>query len=415
MPENSRNGWEQPDSEHLLYSYQRAIDEVLNLGAIPYRLFRILYPVWQVQIEGRQRIARNYEEVEYFIERGIHEVGLRTVAELSAFYGLETDYIQKLVDFLHAIGHIQERQGSLHLTKLGMDSVAEETFFEEHETSAILYFDGLGSRLLSRAHYNIPMYPNPPDDQYFYCLDLFAATWDNTELEFILSLPEPDRKQYDLPDTITQIEQIGQEPVYMPIYIVHCRSNNDVDLPTYLVFSRIRGRRDEIIEKVINGDNRIMKIPLHEPGQEDMTTAVRRRMESFGLTKPQWDLNGDSPHGMQVIVSPSALVQPSDDDASSEGTQLTVGNVGEYLLAYEWCVWLTCADPEIRHQAVIEQILRWLQFARATPNAAEYLKQINSLCQRLETTLVSQEALMEQAKTRGYGRALNRLDTLDNV
>ena len=405
MQENLNNNFQNPNSDRVLYSYHRALDEALNLGGIPLRLFQIYYPIWQVEIEGRQRVARNYEEIEHFIERGIHEIGLHSVQELSSFFGLETTYIYKLIQFLDSIGHIEIRQGKIYLTPLGIDSVREETFFEEHDTSAILYFDGIESKLLSRAHYKIPFYNTPPDIPYFYCLSNFFSAWQENDLN--QKCESPEKKQFGIPDDITYLNYGDQEQAYLPIYIVHCLVNDDSQLPSYLVFSKIRDRRDEIIEEVVNRNGYILKTALLERSQKDKHTAIKRRMESFGLNSSQWELIEDSAYGTLVIVSANIF-------DSQNYSRLTKGDIGQYILAQEWCFWLTTDSPDIRHEAVILQILNWLQYARDMPSKDKYISRIQLLCNRLDTSYIEQHTLIEQAKKLGYSTALERLDIFND-
>jgi hypothetical protein len=99
-----------PQTERLLYSPHKALDAVLALGAIPKRLFRIFYPLWRVRVEGRQRLATDFEELEWYMERGIRgRVDLG--GDLAHFFGLEARFVERLVNFLRAIGHIVEGTG----------------------------------------------------------------------------------------------------------------------------------------------------------------------------------------------------------------------------------------------------------------------------------------------------------------
>jgi len=76
-----------------LYSHFKALDQVQELGFIPVRLFKVLYPLWWVRVDGQQRIATEFDQLEWYMERGLMEAGFSSMAELAAFYGLELSFV----------------------------------------------------------------------------------------------------------------------------------------------------------------------------------------------------------------------------------------------------------------------------------------------------------------------------------
>jgi hypothetical protein len=85
-------------------------------------------------------------------------------------------------------------------------------------------------------------------------------------------------------------------------------------------------------------------------------------------------------------------------------------NVGRYLFAYDWCVWLTCDNAAVRQQAAVEQLLEWLQGANVSPTTEKIQQRQTELSDRLEIEPVSLGAVAEAARTRGLARALERLE-----
>ena len=148
MPTNyqpSSNLLKAPVSKYLLYSHYKALDQVQEMGYIPVRLFRVLYPLWRVRVDGRQRIATEFDELEWYMERGLFDAGFSSLVELASFYGLEPVFVERLVDFLRGIGHIKGNYDNLSLTELGIASVRDRVRYEDQNTSTELYFEALGS------------------------------------------------------------------------------------------------------------------------------------------------------------------------------------------------------------------------------------------------------------------------------
>ena len=401
--------------ERLLYSPYKALDAVLDLGTVPQRLFRVFYPVWRVKVEGRQRIPTNYEELEWFLERGVHEVGLRSVEELAQFFGLEARFVHKLVEFLRSIGHVEGDDARLALTGLGLTSVQERIRYQDLETSARLYFDGFGSRPLTLEHYAIPMYTDLPSTRFKAFYD-FEDCWNEKALDQLME--RNDRNKYNLPDEVTHTELLDRELVYLPVYIIERRPDELEELASFLVFSRIRSLRDEVLETAVNAEERILTV-LREARWKNLDEIVEHSLSRRGLGKDNWYLQRNGPWGLQVTVDTRAIGKSrhyAEGDRDSE--KLAVRNVGKYLLAYDydlaydWCVWLTCDDDKVRRQAAIEQLIEWLQGVTAMPTAQDLHRRLATMRERLHVKTISTDVLMDVAEKRGLARAVERLELL---
>jgi hypothetical protein len=398
------------ESSHLLYNPHRALDTVVGMGAVPRRLFRVFYPLWRVQVEGLQRIATDFEELEWFIERGVYEAGLRSLQELAWFFGLEERFVRKLVGFLKAIYHIRGTENHLSLTKLGEDSLKAKVRLQEQEFSTVLYFDALGSRPLTREHYSVPVYTELPDDAPFFAIYPHFFRWDVEALERLAH--RPDKDQYNVPDEIITLDDRDRDLAYLPIYIVERRSGEPKHVPPFLVFSRVRGRRDAVLEEAVN-EEPLVRVPLCESSRYSLTEAVEAAMDRRGLQQSDWSLQLDGPWGAQVTVDAQVLRPSMYSVSDSEGIgQLTTRDVGRYLRAYDWCVWVTCEDARVRRQAAIEHLLEWFQHVTARPSAEDLLRRLDVLGQRLRIRSISIDTLMQEAEQRHLGRALERLDAL---
>jgi hypothetical protein len=173
------------------------------MGLIPLRLFRVLYPLWRVRVDGRQRIAMEFDEVELYLERGLLEAGFSSVAELAAFFGLELSFVQRIINFSRGSGHVNGDDAHLVLTELGFESVRQRVRYEDQKASAELYFDALGNCPLTPEHYKIPILESLPaaGKTPFQAFFHFEHTWNEGALEPILQ--NPDKRRYNLPDEIS--------------------------------------------------------------------------------------------------------------------------------------------------------------------------------------------------------------------
>ena len=113
----------QSTNESVLYRYERALDDVSDLGVVPRRFWKILYPLFRVEIEAEQWSATDFEPIEQLLETAIMRAELRSVEDLARFFALDQRLIENLINRLRAIGHIDLVQEPLTLTELGLHSL----------------------------------------------------------------------------------------------------------------------------------------------------------------------------------------------------------------------------------------------------------------------------------------------------
>ena len=395
--------------KYLLYSHYKALDQVQEMGLIPVRLFRVLYPLWRVRVEGRQRVATDFDELEWFIERGLHEAGLHSVAELCSFLGLEAAFVERLVGLARKIGHIAGEDGSLSLTPLGLDSVRERVRYEDRKLNTELYFDALGNMPLTPEHYKIPILESLPEKTPFQAFYQFDHVWSMDALE---QMPKsPDRHLLNLPEAVSSAQLVSQEPVYMPVYFVEARENKPSGALHLMVFSQVRGLRDTTLEYAVNRDPKVFRALAARTNNR--AESVQRHFEQSGLRKDAWYLNENGPWGAQVMVDGDVFLPGPDGDEDENG-RLTLRSVGRYTLIFDWCIWVMCDDPKIRAQAAAEQLLEWLQNANIRPSQFETRQKIVSIGQRLRVENPSIQDLLAQARRNGLSRAAERLEEMED-
>ncbi len=382
----------------LLYHPYKALDMVQEMGFIPVRLFKVLYPLWRVRVDGRQRLTGDFDEMEWYLERGIGEAGLASVAELASFFGLEMDFVRRLVDLSRGIGHIRGEEGSLELTALGLASVKEKARYEERKTTTELYFDALGNKPLSAEHYKVPILEALPEKTPFQAFYQFDKTWQPAAISQLKnSLPAEIRA-----------ELLNREPAYLPAYFVEARGKEPSSPLHLLVFSQVRGLHDSVLQEAVNRDPVVYR--ALKAKTDSRAEAVRRYFEQSGLKKDAWYLNENGQWGAQVMVDGQVFLPGADED---ESVRLSVRSVGRYALIYDWCIWVLCDDPSIRNQAAAEQIIDWLQAANARPSREEIQRKINGLSQRLSVQPPAVSVLLSLARRKGQLRAAERLEELD--
>lgn len=394
----------------LLYSYYKALDQVQELGFVPLRLFRVLYPIWRVRVDGQQRVATDFDELEWYMERGLQEAGFSSVRQLAAFFGLEPGFVQRLVNFSRGIGHIAGDDDHLSLTEIGNASVKDRVRYADQKTSAELYFDALGSNPLSPEHYKIPIVETLPEKTPYQAFYHFDHTWKEDALDRMMK--GPDKKRFNLPDEITAANQLNREPAYLPAYFIEARENKPASLPKLLVFSQVRGLRDTVLEYAVNNDSTIYR--ALKTRTDGLSESVRRYFEQSGLRQEDWYLNENGLLGAQVMVDGQVFLPGSNSDDEESG-RLTIRNVGRYFLIYDWCIWITCDDANVRRQAAAEQLLEWLQGANAKPSPEEINRKFGSLCQHLNIQLLTIKEVLIIARKKGLARAAERLEEMDDV
>jgi hypothetical protein len=396
----------------LLYSYHKALDQVQELGFVPLRLFRVLYPVWRVQVDGRQRIATDFDELEWYMARGLEEADFHSVSELASFFGVEIDFVQHLINFLRGIGHVVGDDDHLSLTDLGKASIRDRVRYEDQRTSTELYFDALGNIPLTPEHYKIPLIEALPEKTHYQAFYHFDHIWNPNTLDPLVKTP--DKKRFNLPDEITDTQVIDRKPAYLPAYLIEAQEKSKShSSPKLLVFSQVRGLHDTVLEDAVN-QNLIVYRAL-KTRTDSRSGAVSRYFEKIGLKKDSWFLNENGPWGAQVELDMQVFLPEPEKLDEEENIGLAVRSVGRYILIYDWCIWVVCDDVNIRKQAAMEQLAEWLQGINVKPSPQEINQKFASLCQRLDLQRLPLDAVLELARRKGFARAAERIEEMNDL
>jgi len=392
----------------LLYSPQRALETVQTIsGLTPVRLFSVLFPLWEVEIVGTQRRSRPYEMLELFLERGIAEGELRSVAELSAFFGLEPNLVDKAILFLRQMGHVQGTDGDLTLTKLGQDSLADGVSYRDMETRRKLYFEAFRLHPLPQEHYRLRILSEAEalthPDRHFFRLFSFQP-WRADALQTLAS--RPDRARWNLPDEVHELQEKDVARAYLPMYIIETREQVTADHfgAQYVALTRLRGLRDDFFGEVVNSEPDLLD-PLYAEAVPDVRALMEEHLANRGLARQDFRLTELAPDAWRATVASEALLSPQ--------VRLTLADVGKYRLVRGYCLQVWCNDPALRREAALDQALAVIANWRrpATQQAVGQL--LETLAARLQTRELDLADLRERASTRGATDVLAKLEELE--
>ncbi|GAA4787658.1 hypothetical protein [Streptomyces ziwulingensis] len=204
-------------------------DAAFGRGVAPTRLYALLLPVWEVEIRADITEGEDFYLIDRFLERGLRHGGLHTVDELAEFFALDRALVAQAVRFLSAIGHVEESSGRLSLTRLGHRSVDDDIrYVVTRQDRRKLYFEALSCSPLTRVHYDEEVVTLLSGeslgkalraDQYPRFTPTYATSgFDRAALHRLRD--RADRARFNLPVALEQVESLGEEQVFLPVYLV---------------------------------------------------------------------------------------------------------------------------------------------------------------------------------------------------
>lgn len=207
-------------------------DAAFGQGIVPTRLYALLLPVWQVEIRADITEGEDFFLIDRFLERGLRHGALRTVDELAAFFALDPPLVAQAVRFLTAIGHLRESEGRLSLTSLGQHSVDDDIrYVVTRQDRRKLYFEALSCTPLPRAHYDEEVVTLLSGDELAVVMRSenyprftpihVTSGFDRSALDRLKE--RKDRARFNLPIALNAVESLGEELVFLPVYLVRGR------------------------------------------------------------------------------------------------------------------------------------------------------------------------------------------------
>ncbi len=398
--------------EAVLYNPRRAIEHLLKLsGYVPLRLFATLYPLWLIETLASQEKRRPYALIEHFIVRGIGEGELHTTDELATFFGLRKDLVEKVLIFLQTIQHVTFTAGRWMLTERGFRSLlAGEKSIPQQKTQ-ILYFDGFGSRPLLREHYSksLRLLSDDAADRAtsyarggYQFQRLFARRpWNSLALSNLEA--HPDRATYNLPGDAHHLQEISVTTGYLPMYIVETqRSSTRSTSSYYLVYTHIKGRRDEFFEQIVNSSVEIQRALHAEQRVENLQTLWSNWLRSKGLAhlQPVREQNG-----LWRLLLPSHIFR------SAEGS-FSVAEIGTYRIEQGYFLQIWCEDENVRRQAALDRTLKIIQASQQMLTRERIEDILQQMAEHLQIASPGFRDVYRRAREKNIDEVVEALESL---
>lgn len=339
------------------YPELRALEDAAQgNGLVPTRIFALLLPIWCVEVRATVTEAEDYELIDRYLEKAIAEAGLHTVAELAEFFALDRVVVDRALRFLTAIGHVAVDRDRFTLTELGKRSVRDQKSYRVTvQDRRKLYFDGYGSRPLTRPYYDSgavtflePAELSTVDGRNgpaFTTLANMSGGFRRDALTEVAS--RPDRDAFNLPARIDSPEALGETVVYLPIYLV--RGLQPGGRPRYLAYSQVGDQADPYLSGLCEQTPEIVGVCENDAGaangtgRERITEWLRKR-----------NLDGQGPElvagGLWRVTFP----------ASAFAGALKLSQVGSYLLLGNTFFHVWCTDRRTRQAALVERLNAYL-------------------------------------------------------
>lgn len=339
------------------YPEVRALeDAAYGNGLVPTRIFALLLPIWSVEVRATVTEAEDYELIDRYLEKAIAEAGLHTVADLAGFFALDPVVVDRALRFLTAIEHVSVSGDRYSLTELGLRSVRDQKSYRVtvHDRRK-LYFDGYGSRPLTRPYYDSgavtflePAELSTVDSRSGSMFTTLANLSGGFRREALAEVAgRPDRDAFNLPTRIDNPESVGETVVYLPIYLV--RGLEPGGRPRYLAYSQVGDQADQYLTGICEQTPEIVGVCENDAGAGNGTG--RERIAEW-LRKR--NLGGQGPElvagGLWRVTFPAAAFDGS----------LGLSQVGSYVVLGNTFFHVWCTDRRIRQAALVERLNAYL-------------------------------------------------------
>jgi hypothetical protein len=334
------------------YPEMRALEDAAHGdGVVPTRIFALLLPVWCVEVRATVTEAEDYELIDRYLEKAIAEAALHTVPELAAFFSLDRVVVDRALRFLTAIRHVDLDGDRYTLTELGERSVRDQKSYRVTVNDRRkLYFDGYGSRPLTRPYYDsgAVTFLEPADlstvagrdGPTFMTLANMNGGFRHAALTELAS--RPDRDAFNLPARIDDPESLGETIVYLPIYLV--RGHRRGGGPRYLAYSQIGDQADPCLTELCEQTPEIVGVCENDAGADD---AHRERITKWLRRKQLGDHRPELVHGgLWRVTFPASVF----------GGTLGLTQVGSYVVLGNTFFHVWCTDRRTRQAALVERL-----------------------------------------------------------
>jgi hypothetical protein len=387
----------------ILYPARRAIEHaVATPGAKPRRLFAVLWPLWQVETAAQFWEEQPYEVLDRFLVRGVLE-GLTTPAELSRFFGVPDSLVQRCLDYLSLISHVQVVDGVVTVTELGIRSARDEIRYVPKENRQRLLFDRFTLSPLPRGHYErhydgslrvLSTHDVSPDDTADRIRFEPFAAWTPFRNDLVRELAaRSDRTKFNLPSQLHKISVVENQFGYMPAYLIETEEG------LFAYSGAVDGGRDPFLEDLCK----------QQP-------TIKNTLDAEASPQPReiwlsWLAERGQARGSLSQLANGVWRMTLPASAFGSGPQLPLSQVGSFELRQRLFAQLWCDSRDLRQMAACERALDMAQLHSVT--GAELRDRIAGAAQQLEIDPPALDEIRKHAKSTGQHDRLARLDTLE--
>ena len=340
----------------IRYSEPRALeDAAFAHGLAPTHIFALLLPVWRVEVQATITDAEDYALIDRYLERGIASAGLDRVGSLASFLGLDEVVVERALRFLAGIGHVAFAGQRVELTELGQRSVRDgKRYLVTRQDRRTMYFDAFRSRPLTCRYYDSRVVTFCSFDAAVRAANsrewprfrlLFSHTGFRREALAALARLD-ERELFNLPEGIDAPESLGEECVYLPVYVV--RGITRDSRTRYLAYSQASNGSDPQLSELCEQTAEIAAVLENEElasTPESAEAQVRDWLDGKGLgTHPLVRLKT----GIIGVKLPAGYFEA--------GGVLRLSQVGSFVMLGDVFFHLWCDDRDVRRQALLERM-----------------------------------------------------------
>jgi hypothetical protein len=378
----------------IRYGEDRALEHVAYaLGRTPTRIVRLLLPVHRVEVEATVTEGRPYALIDRYLEHGIAVGRLRSVSELADFFFLDPSLVDRAIRFLAAIGHVRETDGVLSLTELGYQSVRDDKRYEVvQQDRRALYFDGFGSRPLSRQYYGSGRVTFLSSADHHDRFALVSSTRSFEPQALIDLARNPKRDHYNLPGRVDDLQMLRAEQVFLPANIVRTLGP---ERDRYVAYTQIGEEDDAEITALYAGTPEVASLlELEENASEGglNLSYARKWLAKRGL--------GDfeprrRPDGTWQLVLPAGAFGRTGGENG-----LSAFRVGSFIVLGSDLIHVWCPDEKLRTDVLLKRMDAFLaQRSRVSASDVEVL--LSRLIRQLQLGPIDIPALSHMAVNAG--------------
>ncbi|GAA4619438.1 hypothetical protein GCM10023195_87880 [Actinoallomurus liliacearum] len=387
----------------IRYGEARALEHVaFALGRTPTRIMRLLLPVYRVEVEATVTEGRPYALIDRFLEHGIAEGRLRSVAELADFFFLDPNLVDRAIRFLTAIGHVREAGGMLSLTELGYQSVRDDKRYERVERDRrVLYFGGFGSRPLSRRYYGSGRVTllSPADHHDRFTL---VSSFGSFEPKALTDLArDPNRDHYNLPGRVEDLRMLHAEQVFLPAYIVRTLGP---ERDRYVAYTQIGEEDDAEITSLYAGTPEVASLLELEENASDgglNLSYARKWLAKRGLGEFEPKRRADGT--WQVVLPAKAFGRAGGENG------LSAFKVGSFIVLGSDLIHVWCPDEKLRTDVLLKRMDAFLaQRSRVSaPDVEALLSRLTRQLQLVPIDLPTLRSMAANASLHGLAAQLS--------